>query len=314
MTLNLPDLLIFMNDPVSHDPTCPTVPTKLPSNIRKFERKDGEDPGEHVRTFHLWCSSNSLHNDSIHLRLFQCTLTGPAEKWYIELRGRNYTTFDYLSLTFLNHFQLPVCYEVGTKLLSTFQQDKAMHILDHIQEWRRWKRLIKAFIPLEFLLEWFLMSLLPYITKDVSTFGVQNEDQDIFRAQELDLIYAQSGLLYEIIPNAPRSNFDPKIKLGPHADGIVGSTSTKLADSVMKQVSQLSINQPASVQATTSSQPTQSASVLSVQTSNPKGNQQLERNKKKGKNNHKGRNKNENGNNNDKNMNNAGGTRSLNVR
>ena len=74
--------------------------------------------------------------------------------------------------------------------------------------------MIKAFISLEFLLEWFLKSLLPYIAKDVSTYGVQNEEQAIFRAQELDLIYAQSGLLYEIIPNANvlvltlRSNLD----------------------------------------------------------------------------------------------------------
>ena len=117
-------------------------------------------------------------------------------------------------MTFLNHFQLPVCYDIGTELLLTFRHDKATHISDHIQEWRRWKRLIKAFILSEFLLEWFLKSLLPYIMKDDSTSGVQNEEQEIFRAQELDLIYAQSGLLYEIIPNAPllvsipRSNLD----------------------------------------------------------------------------------------------------------
>ena len=72
--------------------------------------------------------------------------------------------------------------------------------------------------------------------KDVSTSRVKNEDQAIFRAQELDLIYGQSGLLYEIISNAPRSNFDPKIKPKPHADGIVCSISTSPADSVMKQV------------------------------------------------------------------------------
>ena len=137
-------------------------------------------------------------------------------------------------MNFLNHFQLPVCYDVSTKILLTFRQDKSTHISDHIQEWHRWKRLIKAFIPPEFLLEWFLKSLLPYITKDVSIFKVQNEDQAIFRGQELDLIYPQFGLLYEIIPNAPRSNFDPKIKPGPHAYGIVGSTSSKLEDSVTK--------------------------------------------------------------------------------
>ena len=104
------------------------------------------------------------------------------DEWYIDLPRGAFTLFDDLAMTFLNHFQLPVRYDVGTELLSTFQQDKATHISDHIQEWRRRKRLIKAFIPPEFLLEWFLKSLLPYIAKDVSTSGVQNEEQAIFRA------------------------------------------------------------------------------------------------------------------------------------
>ena len=101
---------------------------------------------------------------------------------------------------------------------------------------------------------------------------MQNEEQAIFRAQELDLIYAQSKLLYEIIPNTLHSSFDPKIKHGPHADGIVGSTSAKHSDSIVKQVIQLSINQFALGQATASSQPTQMASVLSMQSSEQKGN------------------------------------------
>ena len=164
--------------------------------------------------------------------------------------------------------------------------------MDHIQEWRRQKWLIKPFIPSKFLLDWFLKLLLPYIVKDVSTSRVQNEEQAIFWAQELDLIYAQSRLLYDIIPNAPCSSFDPKIKPGPHADGIVGCTSTKPVDSVVKQVSQLSINQSTSGQAMTLSQPTQTASVLSMQLSDHKGNKQPERNKKKGKNNRKGGKKN----------------------
>ena len=168
-------------------------------------------------------------------------------------------------MNFLNHFQLLVRYDVGTEILSTFWQDKATHILDHIQEWRRRKRLIKAFIPPEFLLEWFLKSLLPYIVKDVSTSKVQNKEQAIFRAQELDLIHAQSGIFYEIIPNALRSSFDPKIKLGPHVDGIVGCKSTQPMDSIVKQVSQLFINQSALGQATASYQPTQIASVLFLQ-------------------------------------------------
>ena len=89
--------------------------------------------------------------------------------------------FDDIAMNFLNHFKILVHYNVGTKILSTFWQEKATHISDHIQEWCRQKRLIKAFIPTEFLLEWFLKSLLPYIAKDVSTSGVQNEEQAIFR-------------------------------------------------------------------------------------------------------------------------------------
>ena len=73
--------------------------------------------------------------------------------------------------------------------------------------------------------------------KDVSTSEVQNEDQAIFSAQQLDLIYAQSGLLYEIIPNSPRSNFDPEFKTRPHVNGIVGSANIKPVDLVTKQVS-----------------------------------------------------------------------------
>ena len=106
------------------------------------------------------------------------------------------------------------------------------------------------------------------------------------------MIYAQSGLLSEIILNALRSSFDPKIKPGPHANGIVGCTSVKPMDSVVKQVIQLSINQSTLGQAMALAQPTHTVSVLSVQSSDQKGNQQPERNKKKGENNHKSGNKN----------------------
>ena len=81
------------------------------------------------------------------------------------------------------------------------------------------------------------------------------------------MIYAQSGLLYEIIPNATHSSFNPKVKLGPHADGIVGCLSAKPMDSVVKQVNQLFINQSTSRQALASSKPTQMTSVLLVQSS-----------------------------------------------
>ena len=64
-------------------------------------------------------------------------------------------------------------------------------------------RLIKANISPYFMLEWFLNPLLPYIVKDVSTYRVTTKEHAIFKPHQLDLTYAQSGLLYEIIPDAP---------------------------------------------------------------------------------------------------------------
>jgi hypothetical protein len=71
VSLTILDLSKLTNDPILHDPTWSNMPTKLPSNIPKFEGKSGEDPANHVMTFHLWCSSNNIMDDSIHLRLFQ---------------------------------------------------------------------------------------------------------------------------------------------------------------------------------------------------------------------------------------------------
>ena len=66
-----------------------------------------------------------------------------------------------------------------------------------------------------------------YIYKDVSTSGVTNEEEAILRAQQLDLIYSQSRILYEIIPEAPRPTHDvEKPKPGPHADGVIGSVNS----------------------------------------------------------------------------------------
>jgi hypothetical protein len=81
-------------------------------------------------------------------------------------------------------------------------------------------------------LDWFLKSLLPYISKDVSTSGVTSEEEDIFKAQQLDFIYVESGMLYEILPEASRSNYDPRQNPGPHVDGIIGSANAKSIDLV----------------------------------------------------------------------------------
>jgi hypothetical protein len=258
------------------------MPTKFPSDIPKFEGKPNEDPGDHVTTFHLWCSSNSLRDDSIQLRLFQCTLIGSAAKWYIELDRSRYSTFGELAMVFLNHFQLPVRYDVDTELLANFEQTKADHISDHIREWRHRKSLIKVSVPPDFLLEWFIKSLVPQLSKDVATSGVFSEEEAILRAQQLELIYSQSGLLYEVFPDAPWSILDrTRHKSGPHADGIVGSAQTKPVDQLSNQLQQLSIQQTTASQTPGSAAPpTQTSDVHSVQSTNPKATQQPDRKKK----------------------------------
>jgi hypothetical protein len=134
-TLDLPYLSWILNDPIRHSPQWPAIPAKLPSDIPKFDGKVGEDPNNHIMTFHLWCSSNSLMDDSIRLRLFQRTLTGFAAKWYIELPRSFFSDFNTLAMDFLTHYQLPIRYDMGTDILTSFKQNKGTHISDHIHEW-----------------------------------------------------------------------------------------------------------------------------------------------------------------------------------
>jgi hypothetical protein len=136
-SLNIPDLNKLTNDPILHNPTWPTMPTKLPSDILKFDGKLGDDPTNHIMTFHLLCSSNIIMDDSIRLRLFQCMLTDPSTKWYVEEKSRSNVTFESLAKSFLTFFQLPIHHDNGLKLLSEFKQTSATHITDHIHEWHR---------------------------------------------------------------------------------------------------------------------------------------------------------------------------------
>ena len=66
-----------------------------------------------------------------------------------------------------------------------------------------------------------------YISKDASTLGVTNEEEAILRAQQMDLIYSQSGILYEIIHDAPRPTHSvDKPKPRPHVNGVFGSVKS----------------------------------------------------------------------------------------
>ena len=108
-----------------------------------------------------------------------------------------------------------------------------------------------------------------------------NEEEAILRAQQLDLIYSQSGILYEIIPEAPRPSHEPeKPNPGRHADGVVGSVTSPTVESLTKQLHQFSVKQ-STAEATKASPSPQSANVF-AQTSQ-KGNQKPDGKKKKGK-------------------------------
>jgi len=283
-TLNFLDLSHLTNDPILHLPHWPAIPTKLPSDIPKFDGRLGEDPSTHVMTFHLWCSSNSLVDDSIKLRLFQRTLTWVAAKWYIELPRGQISDFSAMAMAFLTHFQLPIRYETGTELLTSLRQSTSTHISDHIHEWRRCRQLIKAAIPGEFVVDWFLKSLLPAIAKDVAMSGAITEEELILRAQQLDLIYAQSGTLYELIPHASRPTFDLTKPLpGPHADGVIGFVQVAV-DQVAGRMGQMTMNSSQPIQTVPIpyvSLPT--SDVLAVSSIENKGNKQPrgKKNKKK---------------------------------
>jgi hypothetical protein len=202
--LNIHYLTKLTNDPILHHATWPNMPTKFPSNIPKFEGKPGEDPANHVMTFHLWFSSNNIMDDSIRFSLFQITLTGSSAKWYVDEKSGSHVTFESLVKAFLSFFQLPVCHDTGLELLFEFKQTTAINITDHIHEWRRQRSLCKVETTKEQHLDWFLKMLVPVIAKDVASTFPQSEEEAIRKSQQFDLIYAQSGYLYTVFLDAPR--------------------------------------------------------------------------------------------------------------
>jgi hypothetical protein len=203
------------------------MPTKIPSDIPKFEGKAEEDLTNHIMTFYLWCYSNNIMDDSVYLRLFQHTLTGPSAKWYVDKKSVSHMTFEYLAKTFLTFFQLPVCRDNGLELLSEFKQTSAMHIFDHIHEWCGRRSLCKVETTKEQCLDWFLKSLISLLAKYVASTFPQTEEEAINKAQHYDLIYAQSRYLYTVLPNAlrPIPFGQDKPGMSHSADGLIGTTT-----------------------------------------------------------------------------------------
>jgi hypothetical protein len=69
-----------------------------------------------------------------------------------------------------------------------------------------------------------------------------SEEEAIMRAQQIEVIYSQSSLLYEIFPDAPQSILDKaRQNSGPRVDGIVGSTQANSTDQLSNKYQQLSI-------------------------------------------------------------------------
>lgn len=173
------------------------MPTELLLDIPKFEGK--EDPSNHVTTFHLWCSSNSIIEDFMIHSLFQRTLTGIVAKWYTELPLGAHTTFAPIATVFLTFFQLPIRHDTGVEVITTFRKPIATHITDQILEWRRRCNVCKMNLEDPLFMDWFLKSILPSIAKDVAATMPQTEEEAILKAQQFDLmpvtvfVYCHSG-------------------------------------------------------------------------------------------------------------------------
>jgi hypothetical protein len=151
--------------------------------------------------------------------------------------------------------------------------------------------LIKAIIPDQLLAEWFTKSLLPPISRDIAMGGVVTEEEAIARAQYLDLVYSQSGTLYELIPNATRATTDPsKPSSSSHADGVIGTVKTQSTSQSTGTVNRsASAPTPSSTSLSSTSLPTQVSEVNAVQSAPS----QQSRGKKKTKNKPKKNNTNE---------------------
>ena len=77
--------------------------------------------------------------------------------------------------------------------------------------------------------------------------GDVTKEKAISRGQYLDLVYSQSGTLYDLIPHASHPTSDPSRPVTkPHVDGILGSIQKKTPQKQTKNQTQFvaRVNQP----------------------------------------------------------------------
>ena len=166
-------------------------------------------------------------------------------------------------------------------MLISLCQSTSTHISDHIHQWRRCRNLIKAQIPNQFLMDWFVKSLLPPIARDVAMGGVTTKEQAIPCAQYLDLVYY--GVLYDIIKDSPQPSIDHnQYTSSTHAHGVVSSLNSRSQSQLDRSVQKASQSSKSKGATTTSSSSLAATlDVNDVQSS--KSNKQPEDSKKKGK-------------------------------
>jgi hypothetical protein len=117
--------------------------------------------------------------------------------------------------------------------------------------------------------------------------GLVTEEEAISRDQYLDLVYSQSGTLYELIPNDTRTTNDPSKPLSTsHADGVIGSIKTQSTSQSTGMTQRSTLTSTPSSSAPSSTPPqTQVSKVNMVQSTpsqQPRG-KKKERNKPKKK-------------------------------
>lgn len=156
---------------------------------------------------------------------FQRTLMGVVAEWYVKEPIGTYTTFEGITKAFFSFFQLHICHDTELELLTRLCQSTATHMSDHIHEWWICRYICKINVEPKFLLDWFLKSLFPPISKDVAMGMPQTKDETIFKAQTFELIYAQSYHLYTMLPHAPwpTSSTSPTPSISHATDGQIDS-------------------------------------------------------------------------------------------
>ena len=113
------------------------------------------------------------------------------------------------------------------EILISYHQNTATHITNHIHEWQQHRSLCKIQLDDRIFLDWFLKTLLPPIEKNVASEDPQSKEEAILKAQQFDLIYAQSRYLYAVILDAPHlcTSYRDAPRESHAENGIIGLVS-----------------------------------------------------------------------------------------